>query len=101
MTHPARNDMFVHLPCRDFPFRNAFQCFSVFFVVFTVGSIRLMFSVSLPGIWQSCSTSKIDALDGDETPLRLTTSQTATEGALDTAPTLHFLELGLKTSGEE
>ena len=46
----------------------------------------------------------------DDTPLRLTASQTATPrgvmvsgimGAFDIAPTLHFVELGLKISGEE
>ena len=55
-------------------------------------------------MWLSRSTSKIDALDDDETQLRFTASQTATTrgamvsgimGALDVAPTLHFVELGL------
>ena len=63
------------------------------------------FSLLLPRIWLSRSTSKIDALDDDETPLRYTSSQTATTrgvmvsgimGALDIAPTLHFVELGLE-----
>ena len=49
-------------------------------------------------------------LDDDETPLRLTASQTATTrgvmvsgimGALDNAPTLQFVERGLKITGEE
>ena len=71
--------------------------FSVF-GAFTVPRIRL-----------SHSTSKTDALDDDETPLRFTASQTATTrgvlvsgvmGALD-APTLHFVEPGLKINGEE
>ena len=53
----------------------------------------------------SLSTSKTDALDDDETPLRLMASQTATtrgvivsgiNGALHIAPTLHVVELGLK-----
>ena len=47
--------------------------------------------------------------DDDETPLRLTASQSATRGvmvsgiwgALDIAPTLHFVEPGLKINGEE
>ena len=68
------------------------------------------FSLSLPRIWLSRSTSKIDALDDDETPLRLTASQTATTrgvmvsgimGALDIALTLHFVEPGLKINSEE
>ena len=68
------------------------------------------FILSLPRIWLSRSTSKIDALDDDETPLRWTASQTATKrgvmvsgimGALDIAPTLHFVEPCLKTSSEE
>ena len=51
------------------------------------------------------STSKIDALDDDETPLRLTASQTDTSrgmmvsgimDAFDIAPTFHFVEPGLK-----
>ena len=50
------------------------------------------------------------ALDDDETPLRLTASQTATTrgvmvsgvmGALDIAPTLHFVEPGLNINSEE
>ena len=69
----------------------------------------LSFSVSLPRIWLSRSTSKIDALDDDETPLRLTASQTDTTrgvmvsgimGARDIAPTLHFVEPGLKLNAE-
>ena len=72
--------------------------------------VPLSFSVSLPRIWLSRSTSKIDALDDDETPLRLTASQTATTrgvmvcgvmGALDIAPTLYFVEPGLKLNAEE
>ena len=55
-------------------------------------------------------TSKIDALDDDQTPLRLTASQTATTrgvmvsgimGALDIAPTLLFVEPRLKINGEQ
>ena len=47
----------------------------------------------------------IDALD-HETPLRLTATTrgvmvSGTVGALGIAPTLHFVELGLKISGEE
>ena len=58
----------------------------------------------------SRSTSKIDALDDDETLLRLTASQTDTPrgvmvsgimGACDIALTLHFVELGLKLNAEE
>ena len=37
-----------------------------------------VFSLSLPRIWLSHSTSKTDALDDDETPRRFTASQTAT-----------------------
>ena len=40
--------------------------------------VPLSFSVSLPRIWLSRSTSKIDALDDDETLLRVTASQTDT-----------------------
>ena len=69
-----------------------------------------IFILSLPRIWLSRSTSKIDALDDDETPLRLTASQTVITGgvmvssimgALDIASRLHFVDPGLKTSGEE
>ena len=72
--------------------------------------VPLSFSVSLPRIWLSRSTSKIDALDDDETPLRLTASQTDTTrgvmvsgimGACDIAPSLHFVEPGLKLNAEE
>ena len=85
------------------------------FLVFLVGfqcfwcihrrSTRLNFSLSLPRIWLSRSASKIDAPDDDETPLRLTASQTATTrgvmvsgimGALDIAPTIHVVEPGLE-----
>ena len=61
-------------------------------------------------IWLSRNTSKIDALDDDETPLRLTASQTATTrgvmvsgimGVLDIAPTLHFAGPDLKINSEE
>ena len=58
----------------------------------------------------SRSTSKTHALDDDETPLRLTASQTDTTrgvmvsgimGAFDSAPSLHFVEPGLKNNAEE
>ena len=71
--------------------------------------VPLSFSVSLPRIWLS-RTSKIDALDDDETPLRFTASQTDTTrgvmvsgimGTCDTAPSLHFVEPGLKLNAEE
>ena len=86
--------------------------FSVRFWLFFSVSVaaHVAFSLPLPRIWLSRSTSKIDALDDDETPLRLTASQTATTrgvmvpgimGALDIAPTLHFVEPGLKINGEE
>ena len=72
--------------------------------------VPLSFSVSLPRIWLSRSTSEIDALDDDETPLRLTASQTDTTrgvmvsgvmGACGIAPSLHFVEPGLKLNAEE
>ena len=75
-----------------------------------ISRVPLSFSVSLPRIWLSRSTSKVDALDDDETPLRLTASQTDTTrgvmvsgmvGACDIAPSLHFVEPGLKLNAEE
>ena len=81
--------------------------FNEFLVVF-FSVFMLQLSLSLPRMWLSRSTSKTDALDDDETPLRLTSSQTATTrgvmvsgivGALDIAPMLHFVEPGLKISG--
>ena len=71
---------------------------------------RFFSSVPLPMIWLSRNTSKIDALDDDETPLRLTASQTATTrgvmvsgimGVLDIAPTLHFAGPDLKINSKE
>ena len=65
---------------------------------------KLTFILSLP------STTKTDALDDDETPLRLTASQTDTTrgvmvsgimGALNIAPSLHFVEPDLKLNAEE
>ena len=68
----------------------------------------LAFSLSPSRIWLSRSTSKTDALDDDETPLRLTVSHSDHKavvsgimGGLDTAATLHFVELGLKINGEK
>ena len=84
----------------------SFQRFSVFFSFSVVAHVAI--SLSLLRMWLSRSTSKTDALDDDETPLRLTSSQTATTrgvmvsgivGALDIAPMLHFVEPGLKISG--
>ena len=75
------------------------------FIVFVAADVA--FSLSLPRIWLSHSTSETDALEEDETPLRLTASQTATtqgvrvSDALAIAPTLHFVEPGLKINGEE
>ena len=72
--------------------------------------VPLSSSVSLPRIWLSRSTSKIDALDDDETPLQFTASQTDTTrgvmasrimGACDIAPSLHFVEPDLKLNAEE
>ena len=69
-----------------------------------------LFVVFVSKIWLSRSTSKPSALDDDDTPLRLTASQTATTrgvmvssimGALDSAPTSHFVEPGLKVNGEK
>ena len=83
-----------------------FQCFCAC----TVDPQYSFFSLSLPRIWLSRSTSKIDARGVDETPLRLTASQTATTQAvmvsgimdeLDIPPTLHFVEPCLKINGEE
>ena len=74
-----------------------------------VSPVPLSLSSSLPRIWLSRSTSKIDALGDDETPLRLTASQTDTTrgvmvsgimGAFDIAPSLHFVEPGLKVMNE-
>ena len=80
-------------------------------VVFSVlVAAHVTFSLSLPRIWLSRSSSKTDALDDDEPPLRFTASQTATTrgvmvldmmGALDITPMLHFVEPGLKINGEE
>ena len=86
--------------------------YSVFLVVCFIVSVSApdAVSLSLPRIWLSRSTSKTDALDDDETSLRLTASQTAITrgvmvpgimGALDIAPTLHFVGPGLKINGEE
>ena len=69
-----------------------------------------MSRLSLRTMWLSRSASQTDALDDDETPLRLTAFQTATTrevtaseimGALDIAPSLHFVEPVLKINGKE
>ena len=104
MTHLGQSNSLVYLPCRDF------QCAPLFFNAFLHSqSTRLVFSFSPPRIWLSRSTSETDALGDDETPLRLTALKTATTrgvmvfgimDALDIAPTLHFVEPGLKVNGE-
>ena len=78
----------------------------VFFSVLV--EVHVASSLSLSRIWLSRSTLKTGALGDDETPLRLTASQTATTGgvmvsgimnALDIAPTLHFVEPAWKING--
>ena len=91
-------------------FRHIFEHSSACGNMVIFSPVPLSSSLSLPRIWLSRSTSKIDALDDDETPLRLTASQTDTTrrvmvsgimGACDIAPSLHFVELGLKLNAEE
>ena len=63
-------ELYCSRPERKVFLFNAFLlCFSLFFV-----SANVAFSLSLPRIWLSRSTSKIDALDDGETPLPLTAS---------------------------
>ena len=57
--------------------------------------------MSLPEIWLSRSTSKTDALDDDETPLRFTATTRGVMVSGITGAKLHFVELGLKVNGEE
>ena len=86
-------------------------CFNAFLVVvLCCVSANVAFSLSPPRIWPSRNTSKTDALDDDETPLGVTASQTVTTrgvmvseiiGALDIAPTLHFVGPGMNSNGEE
>ena len=94
----------------DSGFRCIFEHSSACGNMVSFSPLPLSSSLSLPRIWLSRSTSKIDALDDDETPLRLTASQTATTrgvmasdimGACDIAPSLHFVEPGLKLNGGE
>ena len=55
----------------------SFLCISGCFFSGSVAA-HVTFSLSLTRIWLSRSTSKTDALDDDETPLRFTAPQTAT-----------------------
>ena len=91
-------------------FRHIFEHSSACGNMVIFSPVPLSSSVSLPRIWLSRSTSKIDALDDDETPLQFTASQTDTTrgvmasgimGACDIAPSLHFVEPGLKLNAEE
>ena len=91
-------------------FRHIFEHFSACGNMVIFSPVPLSSSVSLTRIWLSRSTSKIDALDDDETPLRFTASQTATTRgvvvsgiicACDIAPSLHFVEPGLELNAEE
>ena len=84
-------------------FRHIFEHSSACGNMVIFSRVPLSSSVSLPRIWLSRSTSKIDALDDDETPLRLTASQTDTTGGVmisgimgagDIAPRSHFVEPG-------
>ena len=94
----------------DSSFRCIFEHSSACGNMVIFSPVPLSSSMSLPRIWLSRSTSKIDALDDEETPLRLTASQTATTrgvmasdimGACDIAPSLHFVAPGLKLNAEE
>ena len=94
--------------CREFHCSHHECQVLLFNALLVVFSVLLVHSQSIPPdsrTWLSRSTSKIGALDDDETPLRFTAPQTATTrgvmvsaimGALDVAPTLHFVESGLK-----
>ena len=91
-------------------FRHIFEHSSACGNIVIFSRVPLCFSVPLLRIWLSRSTSKIDALDDDEKPLRFTASQTATTrgvmvsgimGACDIAPSSHFVEPGLKLNAEE